>query len=65
MRDQVRALLQAHEQTGFVDELAERLAESDPAAPIDLSVPARIGRWRQACACSSVPRTGRAGPNQR
>jgi non-specific serine/threonine protein kinase len=45
VRDEVLALLKAHRQRGFVDELAEQLAESDGMAPIDLCVPVRIGRY--------------------
>ena len=45
LRDEVRTLLDAHGQRGFVDELTERLAECDGAAPVDIPVPVRIGRY--------------------
>jgi predicted ATPase/tRNA A-37 threonylcarbamoyl transferase component Bud32 len=45
LRDEVQELLEAHGRRGFVDELAERLAEREDTAPTNSSVPARIGRY--------------------
>jgi predicted ATPase len=45
LRDEMRSLLAAYRRRGFVDELAERLAEPAGAAPIGVTLPARIGRY--------------------
>jgi hypothetical protein len=45
LRDEVRALLEAHGRRGVVDELAERLAEGDGAAPVEMPAPVRVGRY--------------------